>query len=272
MFQLAEIAPGVKHIQDAMGVCFTLIEGEKYAVLFDTGYGTEDVQAYVRTLTDKPVKVYLSHGHHDHILGARWFGQTWMDAADMDEFRERTGEVQRRKVMKQAEGKGVPVPDDFLEAMIRLPGAIRFEGKTGPFDSLEEDLGSLTIRVILVPGHTPGSIVIFVPARGLLLTGDDWNPCTWMWFPTSMDASGWRENMKTLIRELENDGTEIKTVVCSHQPMAREGKELKAFLEYMTDDRIKAAPAVDMGAPVDTHQIVKEPEGWVLLFDLEKVK
>ena len=70
MFQLAEIAPGVKHIQDAMGVCFTLIEGEKYAVLFDTGYGTEDVQAYVRTLTDKPVKVYLSHGHHDHMVWA----------------------------------------------------------------------------------------------------------------------------------------------------------------------------------------------------------
>ena len=85
MFRFTEIAPGVKHIQDAMGVCFTLIEGEQSAVLFDTGYGTEDVQAYVRTLTDKPVKVYLSHGHHDHMLGARWFGRTWLDEADMDD-------------------------------------------------------------------------------------------------------------------------------------------------------------------------------------------
>ena len=90
---------GVKHIQDAMGVCFTLIEGDKRAILFDTGYGMEDVQAYVRTLTDKPVKVYLSHGHHDHVLGARWFEQTLMGEADMDEFRDRTGEGQRRKVM-----------------------------------------------------------------------------------------------------------------------------------------------------------------------------
>ena len=88
MFHFTEIAPGVKHIQDAMGVCFTLIEGDKRAILFDTGYGMEDVQAYVRTLTDKPVKVYLSHGHHDHVLGARWFGQTLMGEADMDEFRE----------------------------------------------------------------------------------------------------------------------------------------------------------------------------------------
>ena len=59
MFHFTEIAPGVKHIQDAMGVCFTLIEGEQGAVLFDTGYGTEDVQAYVKTLTDKPVKSAL---------------------------------------------------------------------------------------------------------------------------------------------------------------------------------------------------------------------
>ena len=36
MFRFTEIAPGVKHIQDAMGVCFTLIEGEQSAVLFDT--------------------------------------------------------------------------------------------------------------------------------------------------------------------------------------------------------------------------------------------
>ena len=272
MFRFTEIAPGVKHIQDAMGVCFTLIAGEKSAVLFDTGYGTEDVQAYVKTLTDKPVKVYLSHGHHDHMLGARWFGQTWLDEADMDEFRERTGEGQRRKVMKQAEGQGIPVPEDFLSAPISLPEAISYDAKTGPFDSLNEDLGGLTVRLIHVPGHTPGSIVIFVPGYGLLLTGDDWNPCTWMWFPTSMDAPGWRENMKTLISTLETDGTEIRTVVCSHQSMAREGKELKAFLAYMTNERMKAAPTVDMGAPIDTHQIVKEPEGWALLFDFGKIK
>ena len=271
MFRFTEINPGVKHIQDAMGVCFTLIEGEKSAVLFDTGYGTKDVQAYVRTLTDKQVKVYLSHGHHDHMLGARWFRQTWLHEADMDEFRKRSGEEQRRKVMKQAEGLGVPVPEDFMDAAINLPESIRFDAKTGPFDSLEEDLGGLKIRVIHVPGHTPGSIVFFVPEYSLLLTGDDWNPCTWMWFPTSMDAPGWRENMKALIRALEADVTEIRTVLCSHQPMAREGKEMKAFLAYMTDERMKAAPAVDMGAPIDTHQIVKDPEGWVLLFDRQKV-
>ena len=272
MFRHSEVFPGVFHITDAMGVSFTLVEGKEKAVLFDTGYGTEDAGTYVKTLTDKPVKVYLSHGHHDHMLGARWFEKTRLCKEDMDEFLLRTGEGQRKKVMNQAAERGVPVPDDFLDALIPLPDAISFRDHTGGFESLEEELGGMTVKVIHVPGHTPGSIVMYVAEYGLILTGDDWNPCTWMWFPTSMDAQGWRENMRTLVRALEAEGKEIRKVLCSHQPMAREGKELKEYLAYMTDERIREAPAVDMGAPIDTHQIVKEPEGWVLVFDRAKVR
>ena len=87
-----------------------------------------------------------------------------------------------------------------------------------------------------------------------------------------MDAKGWRENMKTLIQALGEKGKEIRKVLCSHQPMVREGKELKDFLAYMTDERLREAPSVDMGVPIDTHQIVKEPEGWVLLFDRAKIR
>ncbi|MBP5728838.1 MAG: hypothetical protein J6Y48_17345, partial [Clostridia bacterium] len=57
MFHAEIIFPGVTHITDAMGVSMTLIEGEQRAILFDTGYGTENVKAYVQTLTGKPVRV-----------------------------------------------------------------------------------------------------------------------------------------------------------------------------------------------------------------------
>ena len=70
-FEFIRICKGVTHIRDAMGVCMTLIEGETDAMLVDTGYGTEDVAAFVRTLTDKPLTVLLTHHHHDHALGAR---------------------------------------------------------------------------------------------------------------------------------------------------------------------------------------------------------
>ena len=271
MYTVNRIFPEIRHITETMGVGFTLIEGNERAILFDTGYGLEDVKAFIGTLTEKPVTVLLSHGHHDHILGARWFGKTWLCAEDLEEFKERTGEGQRTKVMAQAKAQNVPVPADFMTASIALPETIQFTEKAGPFDRRREELGGLEVQIIKVPGHTPGSIVLYVPAHDLLLTGDDWNPCTWMWFPTSAAANLWRERMKELIRTLEEESRrEIRHVICSHQPMMREGRELKAFLEYMTDDRLKNAPGIDMGAPIDTHEIKNIENEWVLIFDQKK--
>ena len=271
MFTVNKITPAIKHIQDEMGVNFTLIEGTERAILFDTGYGTENVNAFIRTLTEKPVTVLLSHGHHDHILGARWFEKTWMCAEDNEEFLERTGKEQREKVWMQAVNLDVSLPEDYLTAEINMPEAVCFREKTGPYESRTEELGGLTVKVIKVPGHTPGSIVLYLPEEKVLMTGDDWNPCTWMWFPSSEAANVWRDRMKILVRTLEKDfGAKIQKVICSHQPMPREGSEMEEFLEYMTDEQMKKAPAVDMGAPIDTHQVVKGE--WVLIFDQAKLR
>ena len=271
MFQAHRVFPGIVHITDVMGVSFTLIEGEKRAVLFDTGYGMENVNAYVKTLTEKPLLVYLSHGHHDHMLGAAWFENTRMCREDTDEFLERTAAKQREQVRKQAEEINVPVPDSFMDREIPTPEAIRFDGKTGTFDSLTEDLGGMKINIIRVPGHTPGSIVIHIPVYDLLLTGDDWNPCTWMWFPSSLGADSWRDNMLSLINALEEgQGREIRKILCSHQPAERAGNELKEFLAYMTDARIKEASGVDMGSAIDTRRVVTDK--WTLIFDYSKIR
>lgn len=272
MFHIQRIFPGITHITDAMGVSFTLIEGGERAVLFDTGYGTENVRSLVEELTEKPISIILSHGHHDHILGARWFSRTMMCRDDMEEFRMRTGRNQREKVAKQADDRGVTLPDDYLDALVPEPETIIFPDKIKGFECLEEDLGGLGINIIHVPGHTPGSIVIHVPYHRLLLTGDNWNPCTWMWFPTSLSAKTWKNNMLTLTDALEQSGQErIEAVLCSHQPAVRKGTELKRFLAYMTDKRMKEAPAVNTDTPINAHEITKEPEGWVLRFDLDKI-
>ena len=272
MFKVNQVFQGVKHITDNMGVSFTLIEGRDRAVLFDTGYGMEDVKAYICTLTVKPVTVLLSHGHHDHMMGARWFDKTYLSKEDMEEFRERTGSGQRKKVKKQAENLHVPVPDDFMTASIAIPEEIRFSETTGSFEGYREFLGDLEIQVIRVPGHTPGSIVFFVPSYSLLLTGDNWNPCTWMWFPSSAAANTWRDRMKELIRSIEAEyGREISHVICSHQPMMRDGSELKGFLNYITDERLTEAAEIDMNAPIDTHEIRNDKNGWQLIFDRSKL-
>jgi len=271
MFTSVSPFPGIYHITDAMGVSFTLIEGGESSLLFDTGYGMENVSVFVSTLTKKPLKVFLSHGHHDHMLGSRWFGKTWLCGEDMDEFRFRSGKLQRTKVKAQADAKHVDVPADFMDVPIALPDRIIFPDFTGEFESRTENLGLLDTVIIHVPGHTPGSIVIYIPAYSLLLTGDDWNPCTWMWFPSSLGADQWRNHMLSLINSIEKAyKKEISSVLCSHQPMLRAGAEMKNFLAYMNETRMKEAGFTDMGAPINTHIIRNEEKDWTLVFDADK--
>ncbi len=271
MFTVCRPFPGIFHITDEMGVSFTLVEGEDSALVFDAGYGTEDAAAYLRTLTDRPFELILSHGHHDHILGARWFDHSLMDSADLEEFRLRTGSGQREKVRRQAEERGVALSDGFMSAEIREPLPLKYNDKVGPFQSCVFDLGNREAWVVRIPGHTPGSVVLFVPDLQLLLTGDDWNPCTWMWFPSSLPVRQWREAMVCLISALEQAAPpEISHVLCSHQPGLRKASELKEYLAYITEERLQAAPPVDTGTPIDAHEVSNSARGWVLRFDAGK--
>ena len=77
--------------------------------------------------------------------------------------------------------------------------------------------------------------------------------------------------MTLLVGQLESaSGTEITHILCPHQPAPREGAELKAYLAYITEDRLASAPGVDMGVPINTHQVTDPERGWTLLFDADK--
>ena len=47
-FWFREVLPDVYHIEDALGVCMTLLCGSREAVLVDAGFGLEDVAAFAR--------------------------------------------------------------------------------------------------------------------------------------------------------------------------------------------------------------------------------
>ena len=256
-FQSLEVLPGVFHIQDKMGVCMTLLRGEKQALLIDTGYGLEDVAAYVRTLTDKPLSVMLTHGHHDHALGARWFDRVWLAKADFPVYETYTQEFWRKRVLGQARDKGFDVDEaGFLSAKMPAPKVL---------DEQSVDLGGLTARIILCPGHTPGSAVVYVPEKELLITGDDWNPCTWLFFPEALCAQDYRRNMRHLLT------LPFGHVLCSHQFALFSRVQLDWFMEYLTDDCLKAAKPVEEGARVGVRTSMAQlPMDQVFVFDRDK--
>ena len=249
-----QVFNGVWQIADDMDVCMTLLAGTERALLVDTGYGLADVAAFVRTLTRKPLTVLLTHAHHDHALGARWFDEVWLAQADFAGYAEYTGLKYRRRVQGQAEGRGLSTPEDFLSAAMPVPRIL--QEKT-------IDLGGLSAEVRLCPGHTPGSVVVYVPEHRLLLTGDNWNPCTWLFFPEAQLTQTLRENMNA-VRRLP-----FEQVLCSHQPHLYDRRELDAFFDGVTDEALRSAQPADMGWDLDTRQI-QPAENQVFVFDWNK--
>ena len=255
-FTVREAMPGVRHIQDGMGVCMTLLTGDRRALLIDAGYGVEDVAALGGTLTELPVTLLLTHHHHDHAMGARWFDGSLMFPEDRADFPLYAGEEQRKRVLGQAASKGIAPEGDLMGADIPLPDALT----AGPID-----LGGLTAEVIRCPGHTPGSAVIWVPERRLLLTGDDWNPCTWLFFPAALPVHDYLRNMRGLL------ALPFEHVLCSHQPGLYPREAWERFLDGLTDDALRAAQPVDIPPyeAIDTRQAML-PEGQTLVFDWGK--
>ena len=71
LYRVEKIADGTWRIDEGGLDALYVVEGADRAVLIDTGSGTGDLDALVRSLTEKPYEVYLTHGHVDHAGGIR---------------------------------------------------------------------------------------------------------------------------------------------------------------------------------------------------------
>ena len=258
-FYVWEPLPGVFHIRDVMGVWMTLLKGSDRALLFDTGYGLEDVSAFVSSLTGLPLHVLLSHAHHDHVMGARFFPSVSILEAEQETAREYTGEKWRRKVLAEALAAGIDVcAEEYLHA--DMPAFVSAgEGCI--------QLGGLTAQIIACPGHTPGSAVIYVPERELLLTGDDWNPCTWLFFPEALGAVQYRENISKLL------DLPFRHILCPHSDRLCAREELEAFVHALSDEALSGAPSCGEGAAMGIHTAqISVPGGDRFVYDRRKVR
>jgi glyoxylase-like metal-dependent hydrolase (beta-lactamase superfamily II) len=146
-----EVAPGVRMIRDSDNDKMFLLRGTKSYALIDSGQGRGALRDYVSQFTGGlPLVAIWTHSHGDHI------GQADQFIAGSKEY---VGEADRQAVA------------DFLERH----GASRdqiAEHLESVRDGSKIELGDRELEIVTVPGHTPGSIVVFDPAGGNLFTGD----------------------------------------------------------------------------------------------------
>ena len=259
-FKNREVFPGVYHIQDCMGVCMTLVAGSKYALLADAGYGLESVSETVKELTDLPCRLILTHGHHDHALGAMWFDDVILHPDDRSVYALYTSKAQRQIVLSQAAEKGLE-PDESVYLDRTMP-----DPEAPQTDMME--LGGLHVQLLHCPGHTPGSLMLYIPEYRLLLPGDNWNPTAWLFFPEALGVREYLRNMRRCLRDLP-----IETVLCPHSYETQSMKTMSAFMEGLTDECLKAAQPCPEGISRGIRTMRCEPSpGQQLIFDADKLE
>ena len=136
-YQIIKINSNTWRIEDG-GVRFFLLTGTEKALLIDSGMMVNNAKEIAETLTDLPVFLLNTHADRDHIGSNEEFESFYMHLAEESVYRN--------------------------------------SGKPGNIIPIQEgdtiDLGNRELRIIDLPGHTPGSIAVLDVSARVLISGD----------------------------------------------------------------------------------------------------
>lgn len=130
-------------------------EATKDAIVVDPGDNITEIQSILERHGLKVTAIVITHAHIDHIGGAQKLkaatgAPVYLNANDQELY---------DGIEMQASWLGMPVPQRT---------AIDIQSRDG--DTLK--LGDSEFHVLHTPGHTQGSISLFIPSEGKLVAGD----------------------------------------------------------------------------------------------------
>ena len=134
------------------------------AALIDPGTASRaerrEVEAYLAAEGLRVRHLLLTHGHLDHVFGCAHFAVTLGGAAEHGGWQMHPADaplLQNAVVQGEMFGVRVDPPPPAAHALA---------------DGDAVEVGATTLRVIHVPGHSPGSVAFYDEAGGLLIGGD----------------------------------------------------------------------------------------------------
>jgi glyoxylase-like metal-dependent hydrolase (beta-lactamase superfamily II) len=138
---------------------YILYNEQGKAIIIDPGcYFTaeeEKLKNFIKDTGLEPVQLLNTHCHLDHVFGNRWVNETF----ELELFLHKNEEAVLQRAPQSGEKWGIP-----------------FRNYNGPLHFLEHNdvvqLGTDQLRVILAPGHSPGSICFYCENQQFLVGGD----------------------------------------------------------------------------------------------------
>ena len=113
--------------------------GDKDALLVDSGTGVGNLKEIIEEITALPITALFTHAHGDHVGAAKYFDKRLMHPSEFDYYASESNET---------------VSMDPI-----------WEGDV-------IDLGTYRFEVVLLPGHSPGSIALIEKEKRFLIGGD----------------------------------------------------------------------------------------------------
>lgn len=234
-FQVHPINARLDRITDIAGTHFYLVKGDREAALLDTGVGRGSLDKLVRSLTNLPVKVFITHGHVDHAMGAGAFEDVWISPLDREVYAEHSQTERRLKYIH-----GSVMPDSSPEAATVTADMLE---PTKPFDQFHPlrpgdtfDLGGISLEILEGTGHTPGCVTILIPELRTLLLGDACNPFTYLFDTTCSTVADYRE---MLLRLRASVTGRYDHVLLCHGPGGRGTADLMDSVLSVCDDILR---------------------------------
>jgi glyoxylase-like metal-dependent hydrolase (beta-lactamase superfamily II) len=180
-----------------------LVVGDERGVVIDTGFATEDIQAYAQSLTDKPVQwAANTHGHFDHTGGNGWFERAYMSA-------------------KALEIAKIPYPS---KAALDYPVTVVGDGDT-------IDLANRVLEVLEIPAHAPSSIAFLDRKERILFSGDEVGEFVmlyWMQEEPQPTVEQHAQNMEKLLKHRDA----FDSICAGHATAMADASLVENYLEH----------------------------------------
>lgn len=169
LYQVIPVHEDTWRIEEA-GVRFFLLTGEKEALLIDSGMKVHNAREIAEGLTDLPIRLLNTHADRDHVGSNQEFDCFYMNPAEASNYyntQKKTGTI-------------VPVEDGSLL-----------------------DLGNRPLKIISIPGHTPGSIAVLDGKHRALISGDSIQDGNIFMFGVQRELHAYMLSLKKLERYLD---------------------------------------------------------------------
>jgi cyclase len=207
--------------QNSYGANAAIVIGQDGIVVIDTFISSKEAKRFIsdiRAISDKPIKyVVNTHYHLDHTFGNCEFQK--LGAIIISHTSDKDNAlIHGNTVLKNIQGYGLTERD--MEGTSIVFPDLTFS------DKMEIDLGGQRIQLIYPKrSHTDGSILVYLPDKKVLFTGDilftDYHP-----FMADGDIKSWARVLDYIM------AMDVDTIIPGHGPISSK-KDIQEMKKYI---------------------------------------